>query len=184
MNTSVETRGLDRRAAQASHWFDEVVPYIPSLRAYACNLTANYAEADDLVQETLLKAFAHQNQFRPGSNRKAWLFIILRNTFRTNYRKRRREQEVMCQFPRPLGTEPTQDWTLQVKAVHRALQRLPKDQRKVLNLVVIQGWSYEEAAEVCDCALGTVKSRVNRGRNRLLQLLGADGADSASPAAM
>lgn len=184
MTYSGHIRECSGQAGRAPYSFDEVIPHIPSLRAYACNLTSNATEADDLVQETLLKAFAHQDQFRPGSNRKAWLFIILRNTFRTNYRKRRREQEVMCQFHRPIGAEPAQDWALQVKAVHRALQQLPKDQRRVLNLVVIQGWSYEEAAEVCDCALGTVKSRVNRGRNRLLQLLDADGPDSSSPAAI
>jgi RNA polymerase sigma-70 factor (ECF subfamily) len=151
----------------------EIVEMMPSLRAFARVLTRNPTEADDLVQETLLKALMSIRQFTPGTNLKAWLFTIERNTFYTSYKKKRREVASALEDTRGLHSEPSQDWTLKMRAVHDALQQLPDDQEDALMLVGGTGLSYVEAAEVCGCALGTIKSRVSRGRARLLELLHA-----------
>lgn len=155
----------------------EIIRLMPSLRAFARTLTRNAAEADDLLQETLLRALSNIHQFSPGTNLKAWLFAIVRNTFYSNYRKTRREVTSALEQPSGSVSEPAQEWSLKVKAVHDALERLPADQREALILIGGAGLSYEEAASVCGCALGTIKSRVSRGRVRLLELLEVDGND-------
>jgi RNA polymerase sigma-70 factor (ECF subfamily) len=155
----------------------EIIRLMPSLRAFARTLTRNSAEADDLLQETLLRALTNIHQFAPGTNLKAWLFAIVRNTFYSNYRKTRREITSSLEQAGGNVSEPAQEWSLKVKAVHDALERLPADQREALILIGGAGLSYEEAASVCGCALGTIKSRVSRGRVRLLELLDVRGDD-------
>lgn len=138
------------------------------------SLTRNPVEADDLAQETLMKALAHIDQFAPGTNLKAWLFTIARNTFCSGYRQRSREPVCTLVEAENILVEADQDWTLRMRAVRNALHRLPGDQEEALVLVGGAGLTYIEAAEVCGVALGTVKSRVSRGRARLLSLLEAD----------
>ncbi|WP_454918283.1 sigma-70 family RNA polymerase sigma factor [Xanthobacter sediminis] len=153
----------------------QVLEFMPALRAFARSLTRNRTEADDLVQETLLKALANIDRFDPGTNLRAWLFTILRNTYYTDMRKRRRENEglsVLAQQDSNAG--PSQEWSMTLQSLQEALTHLPADQREALVLVGAAGLSYEEAAEVCGCALGTIKSRVNRARAKLLVLMGAN----------
>lgn len=150
---------------------DEILDLIPALRAFARSLTRDAAEADDLLQETLLKALASIHQFQKGTNLRAWLFTIERNTFYTKYRKRQREAPAPFDEMNGPRAQPEQYWSVKMKALHTAVQKLPPDQREALMLVGGAGMSYEEAAEICDCALGTIKSRVSRARCRVLELL-------------
>ncbi|MFG1402621.1 sigma-70 family RNA polymerase sigma factor [Xanthobacter sediminis] len=153
----------------------QVLEFLPALRAFARSLTRNRTEADDLVQETLLKALANIDRFDPGTNLRAWLFTILRNTYYTDMRKRRRENEGLSALAQQDGNVgPSQEWSMTLQSLQEALGHLPDDQREALVLVGAAGLSYEEAAEVCGCALGTIKSRVNRARAKLLVLMGAD----------
>lgn len=162
-------------AASAEALRTQVLEFLPALRAFARSLTRNRTEADDLVQETLLKALANIDKFDPGTNLRAWLFTILRNTYYTEIRKRRREADglsVLAQQDANIG--PGQEWSVTLSSLKEALAQLPDDQREALVLVGAAGLSYEEAAEVCGCALGTIKSRVNRARAKLLVLMGAE----------
>ena len=152
---------------------------VPSLRAFAISLSGNVDRADDLVQETLLRAMANINSFQPGTNMSAWLFTILRNLFRSEYRKRRREvEDVDGSYADSLKSHPEQHSRVEFEEFRVALAKLPPDQREALLLV---GFSYEEAAAICDCAVGTIKSRVNRARTRLSELLSIDSADEFGP---
>jgi len=144
---------------------------IPRLRAFAISLCGNAERADDLVQETLLRALAHMDAFRPGSMI-AWLITILRNVFLTEWRKRRREiPDVNGSYAAKLTSQPAQAGGLEFGELLEALGRLPIEQREPLILVGVSGLSYEQAAGICECAVGTVKSRVHRGRVRLAELL-------------
>jgi RNA polymerase sigma-70 factor (ECF subfamily) len=151
---------------------------MPHLRAFAISLTGNVDEADDLVQEALVRGLSHIDSFQPGTNMQAWLFTILRNQFHTGFRRRRREVEdpdgVMAGM---LSCAPEQDGHLDLQDMRTALARLPVDQREALLLVSAEGFSYEEAAAVCGIRIGTIKSRVNRARARLAELLGYDDAE-------
>lgn len=154
---------------------EQMVEMLPALRAFARSLTRNPAEADDLVQETLTRALASLHQFTPGTNLKAWLFRIERNVFYTRYRKHHRETAALSREVEDMrSVGPQQEWALKIRALRQALEEVPEDQREALLLVSGSGLSYEEAAEVCDCALGTIKSRVSRARTRLLVLLQVD----------
>ena len=140
----------------------------PSLRAFAISLSGNGDRADDLVQETLLRAIANIDSFQPGSNLPAWLFTILRNLFRSDYRKRRREvEDAEGNYAKTLKTQPAQSAHLEFEEFRVALEKLPQDQREALILVGASGFSYEDAAAICGCAVGTIKSRVNRARSKL-----------------
>jgi RNA polymerase sigma-70 factor, ECF subfamily len=155
----------------------EILELVPALRAFARALTRDAAEADDLLQEALLKALASLHQFRPGTNLRAWLFTIVRNTFYTNYRKSRRETPTAPEDMNTQVCEPGQYWSVKMRALHAAILKLPADQREALMLVGGAGMTYEEAAEICDCALGTIKSRVSRARSRLLELLDSNSSE-------
>ena len=158
-------------------WRDQVVAMIPALRAFAWSVSRNGSDADDLVQDTLIKAWSHRDKFEPGTNLRAWLFTILRNTYYTAVVRRRREvRDEDDQHAKSLTSAPTQEWGLTMRALQAALNQLPVEHREALILVGAAGLSYEEAAEICGCALGTIKSRVNRARNRLLKLMDIDGA--------
>ncbi|MBS7541044.1 sigma-70 family RNA polymerase sigma factor [Ancylobacter lacus] len=161
---------------------NEIIEAIPNLRAFAISLSGSVDRADDLVQETLLRAFANISSFRPGTNLSAWLFTILRNLFRSEYRKRRREvPDSDGLFAATLTTNPDQTTHLDFEDFRAALDRLPPDQREALVLVGASGFSYEEAADICQCAVGTIKSRVNRARRRLGEMLSIDTAEDFGP---
>jgi RNA polymerase sigma-70 factor (ECF subfamily) len=161
---------------------DAVLKAIPSLRAFAISLCGNVDRADDLVQETLLRAYANINSFQPGTNMSAWLFTILRNLFRSEYRKRRREvEDADGSYADSLKSQPEQSSRVEFTEFRTALAKLPSDQREALILVGASGFSYEEAAEICGCAVGTIKSRVNRARSRLADLMAIDSADDFGP---
>jgi RNA polymerase sigma-70 factor (ECF subfamily) len=153
-------------------WRDEVVALIPALRAFAWSLSHNGSDADDLVQDTLIKAWSNREKFEPGTNLRAWLFTILRNTYYTSVMRRRREvRDENGEYAGTLQTAPTQDWSMAMRSLQAALQQLPAEHREAVILVGAAGLSYEEAAEICGCALGTIKSRVNRARARLLKIM-------------
>lgn len=155
---------------------------VPSLRAFAISLSGNVDRADDLVQETLLRALANIDSFQPGTNMSAWLFTILRNHFRSEYRKRRREVEDSDgHYADSLKSQPDQIGHVEFTEFRDALAQLPPDQREALVLVGASGFSYEEAANICGCAVGTIKSRVNRARSRLAELMEIDSADEFGP---
>lgn len=144
----------------------------PALRAFAISLAGDVVRADDLVQETLMRAWANAATFHPGANINAWLFTILRNLFASQYRKRRREvEDVEGEIAARLSTPAEQESRIEMNEMRLALAQLQPDQREAVLLVGASGFSYEEAAEICGCAVGTIKSRVNRGRARLAQLL-------------
>jgi RNA polymerase sigma-70 factor, ECF subfamily len=159
-----------------------VLGAVPSLRAFAISLCGNVDRADDLVQETLLRAIANINSFQPGTNMSAWLFTILRNHFRSEYRKRRREVEDSDgRYAETLKSQPEQYGRVEFREFREALTQLPADQREALVLVGASGFSYEEAAHICGCAVGTIKSRVNRARTRLAELMSIDATDDFGP---
>jgi RNA polymerase sigma-70 factor (ECF subfamily) len=161
-----------------------LVAAIPHLRAFARSFANDAARADDLVQETLVKAWNGRESFEPGTNFRAWLFTILRNVYFSQHRKLRREvDDPDDQYQNTLAALPEQHGHLDLADFKTALATLPSDQREALLLVGAEGFSYEEAAEICGCAIGTIKSRVNRARTRLTEILGDDevGETSASP---
>jgi RNA polymerase sigma-70 factor (ECF subfamily) len=164
---------------------DDLVRAIPSLRAFAISLCGNAERADDLVQETLLKAWAKLTTFTEGTNLSAWLFTILRNSFYSDFRKRRREvEDGDGQLAERLASMPAQDGHMDLEDFLEALMSLPANQREVLILVGGSGLSYDDAARICGCAVGTVKSRVNRARARLAKLLAINSAEEFGPDAV
>jgi RNA polymerase sigma-70 factor, ECF subfamily len=165
--------------APNSEWAREaILAEVPKLRAFAISLCGNLDQADDFVQETLLRAWAHIDQFQRGTNMAAWLFTILRNSLRSNYRKYRREiEDADGSYAEKLISHPEQNGRLEFEELRAALAKLPSDQRETLILVVASGASYEEAAEICGCRVGTIKSRVHRARARLAQILAIDSID-------
>ncbi len=155
---------------------------VPGLRAFAMSLCGKIDRADDLVQETLLRALGNINSFQPGTNMSAWLFTILRNLFRSEYRKRRREvEDGDGHFTASLKSQPDQPSHMEFEEFRTALAQLPPDQREALILVGASGFSYEEAAHICGSAVGTIKSRVNRARTRLAELLAIEGGRDIGP---
>ncbi|MCW3474892.1 sigma-70 family RNA polymerase sigma factor [Limobrevibacterium gyesilva] len=150
----------------------DLLAALPKIRAFAISLCGRSARADDLVQETLMKAWANLASFEPGSNMVAWLYTILRNEFYTDFRKRRHEvADTDGQYAARLSTRPLQEGHMQLLDVREALDKLAPDHREALILVGASGLSYEEAAKLCGCAVGTMKSRANRARAKLAELL-------------
>jgi len=161
---------------------DAMLAAVPSLRAFAISLCGNVDRADDLVQEALVRALSNIDSFEPGTNMPAWLFTILRNQFRSDYRKRRREvEDANGKYAESLKSLPEQPGQIELSEFRRALSELPQDQREALVLVGASGFSYEEAANICGCAVGTIKSRVNRARTRLSEMLAIRGAEDIGP---
>lgn len=155
---------------------------LPALRAFAMSLSGRHDVADDLVQETVMKAWSKQDAFTLGTNMNAWLFTILRNLYYSQMRKRGREvQDVDGVFTARLGVAPSHDGRMDLADFRNALESLPADQREAVLLIGAAGFSYEEAAEICGCATGTVKSRVSRARSRLQLILGVSGASDYGP---
>src|SRR6201991_18470 len=139
--------------AEAPSFKRELLATLPSLRAFAMSLSGKHDKADDLVQDTLMKAWAKQDSFEMGTNIKAWLFTILRNEFYSQMRKRGREvQDTDGAFTERLSVHPSQHGQLDLKDFRGALEQLPEDQREAIILIGASGFSYEEAAEICNCA--------------------------------
>jgi RNA polymerase sigma-70 factor (ECF subfamily) len=160
----------------------ELIELLPSLRAFARSLARNPAQADDLVQDTLVKALANVERFEPGTNLRAWLFTILRNHYYSQLRKAKREvEDVEGRYAARLATRPEQDGSVDLDDFKVAFAQLAPDHREVLTLVGASGCSYEEAAQICECAVGTIKSRVNRARKKLTELLGLEEEDAVAP---
>jgi len=156
---------------------------IPRLRAFAISLTGNVDRADDLVQEALLRGLSNIESFQAGTNLQAWLITILRNQFYTSFRKRKREvEDPDGMFAGRMFCAPEQDGHLALQDVQAALARLPVEQREALLLVSAEGYRYEEAATICGTNIGTIKSRVNRARTRLAELLSFRGDNFTSTA--
>lgn len=151
---------------------DEIVEHLGAMRAFAMSLTRNSATADDLVQDTLVKAWTNIEKFEPGTNMRAWLFTILRNTFYSLRRKRKREvEDGDGAMAATLSQKPDHDGRLNLRDFNVAFEQLTDEQREALILVGAGGFSYEEAADTCGVAVGTIKSRVNRARQRLVELM-------------
>jgi RNA polymerase sigma-70 factor (ECF subfamily) len=150
----------------------ELAQVIPHLRAFGRSLSGSRDLADDLVQETLLKAWAARKRFQAGTNMRAWTFIILRNLFLSQMRRARFKGEWDdITAAKILAAPASQDKHVELGDMQRALLHLPQPQREALILVGAGGFAYEEAAEICGCAVGTIKSRVARGRVALEALL-------------
>src|SRR5215472_1323475 len=164
----------------------DLLAAIPALRAFAASLSGRADWADDLVQETLVRAWANRSSFKPGSRMQAWLFTILRNEYYSEYRRRRHEvADPEGRIAARLTTHPAQDSHVAFKEFQVALFKLPPIHREALILVGASGFSYEQAASICNCAIGTMKSRVARARSKLGQLLphegqGSGGGESAA----
>ena len=151
---------------------EDVLEQIPALRAYSRALCRNHAEAEDLVQETLLRAIEHADSFTSGTNLRAWLFTIMRNRFYTNCRKAARERTGSddCVSAQP-RVQATQEWHMQFLEMCAALRDIPPHYREAIILVGALGESYIAAAAILGCDIGTIKSRVNRARNMLRKQL-------------
>lgn len=161
-----------RTASQKADFKRELTEVVPHLRAFARGLCGRPDMADDLVQETLLKAWAAQERFEPGTSMRAWTFVILRNAYLTDMRRNRFRGEYDEGVAERILTAPAgQEEPIHLSDMHRALLTLPPERREALLLVGAGGFSYEEAANICGCAVGTIKSRVGRARAALNSML-------------
>lgn len=161
---------------------DAIIGHLPALRTFALSLCRDPSQADDLLQDTVVKAWSKFHLFTPGTNLRAWLFTILRNNFYSGRRKCAREvedpDEVMAGR---LVSKPDQYGHLALAELQAALQDIPDEQREALILVGAMGFSIEEAAEMCGCAPGTIKSRTNRARRALAKRLGLEVSETNLP---
>ena len=178
MNAEAMTAGAEASQtangllADETQFRAELVTLIPHLRAFARSMTGSPAEADDLAQEALAKAWQARASFTIGTNMKAWAFMILRNQFYTDKRRSWRNVQLDQEAAeRTLVAKDDPIAPLELNELRMALSALPHEQREALILIGAGGLSYEEAAEICDCAVGTVKSRVSRARQALRELI-------------
>ncbi len=161
---------------------DELIESIPHLRAFARLLTRNADRADDLVQEALTRALAAQHQYAPGTNFRAWVFTILRNAYLSEIRRKDAKTGSLDESPAINAAVPaSQDKRLAIRDLRAALGQLRPEQREALILVGASGMSYEDAARVCHCAVGTIKSRLSRARTELAAVLAGTPGSSDDP---
>ncbi|MFC3124979.1 sigma-70 family RNA polymerase sigma factor [Pseudoroseomonas globiformis] len=153
--------------ASLPSFHDQLVALLPRLRVQAVSMTRNRADADDLVQAAVSNALAAQHSFTPGTNFGAWMFRILRNRFLSDIRRKRDNCDIDSAPAEALARPAAQEDSLALRELRRRLTDLPPDHRTALMLVTVQGMSYEEAAEVMNCAVGTAKCRVFRARRQL-----------------
>jgi RNA polymerase sigma-70 factor, ECF subfamily len=160
----------------------ELFAALPHLRAFAISLTGDVDRADDLVQEAVVRGLSHLHQFKRGTNFQGWMFTILRNQFHSNYRKRRREvEDADGVYASKFAIAPEQGAHLDFGDFRAALAKLSPEQREAILLIGAEGLTYEETAEICNTKVGTIKSRVNRARKRLAELLGYEKIDEIGP---
>ena len=172
MNDAPEETKPERTAEEKRAFKRELTEVVPHLRAFARGLCGRPDMADDLVQEALLKAWAAQDRFEPGTSMRAWTFVILRNAYLTDMRRNRFRGEYDEGVAERILTAPAgQEEPIHLSDLHRALLTLPPERREALLLVGAGGFSYEEAAEICGCAVGTIKSRVGRARSALTSMI-------------
>lgn len=165
-----------RAERREKHNFEhDVVALIPELRRRAGFLTRCPSTSDDLVQNTVIKALENRDKFQAGTNLRAWMFTIMRHRFLNDIRIYNREQpaaadcaSLSCQMMSP----PTQEWSLMGRTTMEALRNLPQPYKRTLELILIEGESYEDSARRCGCAMGTIKSRLNRARHMMMDRLG------------
>lgn len=155
---------------------DGIESQLPALKRFAQQLTRSASDREDLIQETVMRALRSAHQFHPDTKLRSWLFTIMRNSFNTEYRRRCREPVGLDEgiFERGSITAP-QEWAVRRSELRRALSRIPPRSRRTL-LLVAMGVSYIDAARLCACEIGTVKSRVNRARKMLEDEIGRPGA--------
>lgn len=171
-DTSAESDKKKPEPLPDAEFKEQLALVIPHLRAFGRSLSGSRDMADDLVQETLLKAWAARKRFQAGTNMRAWTFIILRNLFLSQMRRARFKGEWdELTADKLLAAPASQDRHVELGDLQRALLKLPEPQREALVLVGAGGFAYEEAAEICGCAVGTIKSRVARGRVALEELM-------------
>lgn len=167
----------------AEQFKQQMVALIPSLRSFARGLCGNRDLADDLAQEAMIRAWAARESFTPGTNFRAWMFMICRNQFYTTVRRNARVASWDPELAERILVAPaTQQAGIDLKDVEAALQKLPAEQREMLMLIGAGGASYEEAAEIAGCPIGTVKSRLARGRATLHTLVYGRDEEDVKPA--
>lgn len=153
---------------------EEIVALLPRLRRFAAALTRDRVEADDLCQETIERAFRHRRQWQEGTRLDSWMYRIMRNCWIDQARSRTRQGQTFLpgEHGPELGAKGGQEASVELQDVNRALLRLPGEQREAIVLVMVEGYSYKEAAEIAGCPVGTLNSRLVRGRDALLAQLG------------
>ncbi|PZM14845.1 sigma-70 family RNA polymerase sigma factor [Rhizobium tubonense] len=150
----------------------ELLENLPALESFARRFYRSENDVDDLVQETLAKAIAHSGSFQRGTQLRSWLFTIMRNTFCTKFKIAKREQVGgLDDWALSASLPPAQEWNVRSHEMEKAIHALPEGYRVVVDLVLIQGLSYETAAQRCNVAVGTIKSRISRARDRLTRFL-------------
>jgi RNA polymerase sigma-70 factor (ECF subfamily) len=178
-SVEVTSHSLSREslASADSAFLKEMTALVPTLRAFGRSLCANKSWADDLVQETMLKAWSGRERYQVGSNMKAWMLTILRNQYYSELRHKRFEvADPNDEHASRMSVPPEHEAASQMEMLSYALTKLSNEQREAILLVCASGLSYKQAAVICNCAVGTIKSRIARARDHLLQWLGGEGA--------
>ena len=181
--TIIENPSDTRALADTAEFRAQLLEHVPQLRAFARGLAGSRDRADDLVQDTVMRALGAAHRYQPGTNMRAWLFTILRNCHFSERRKARYDGGSIDDLPERLHTaRGDQMISLELKEVRALLQSIPVQYREALILVSAAGMSYDEAAAICKCAVGTIKSRINRARSELTRLVDEPVAPSRRPA--